>query len=92
MLHVQPVCLSFSNLETVEAILITACIPALSEGFPFFKRSRFFSLALGSFAPLCLSPLTHTSFSHPFVSPSPLYWVGLFNFSLIFYCLWFGKT
>ena len=45
MLHVQPVCLSSPNLETVEAILITAYIPALSEGFPFFKRSRFFFLS-----------------------------------------------
>lgn len=96
MLHVQPVCLSSSDLETVKAILITACIPALSEGFPFFKRSSFFFFFfLSTWLPCSPRPPPDSPSTHLILTPLrllPLFWVGLFNFSLIFCCLWLGKT
>ena len=89
MLHVQPVCLSSSDLETVKAILITACIPALSEGFPFFKRSSFFfffSSALRFLAP----PLPqHTPHSHAPSSPPPfLGWIVQLQLDFLLSVAW----
>lgn len=74
--------------KTVGPILITAAFLLCLKAFPFSNGLEFFSSALGSLSPHCLTPPTYTSFSRPSSPPPFRGWIVQLQLDFLLSVAW----